>query len=147
MTPHLAGVVGPAFVEAMIAELHADRPAWFRNSVDGYFARPASGVSDAIADDGVTTILATPLEVQTACTRAFALTDLTEDLRAIEVPVLVIHGDLDASAPIDITGRPTAELLPNARFECYEGEPHGLYVTARDRLAEDLLTFLSEVGS
>lgn len=48
----------------------------------------------------------------------------------------------DASAPIDITGRPTAALLADARFEIYPGAPHGLYVTERNRLATDLLDFV-----
>lgn len=142
MTPYLAGAVGEEFVEAVIADLHADRPAWFRNGVDAYFARPASGVSQSIADDGVTAILNTPLEVQSACMRAFALTDLTEELRVLPVPALVIHGDADASAPLEFTGRPTSELIPDVRCAVYPGAPHGLYVTERDRLAADLQSFI-----
>ena len=59
-----------------------------------------------------------------------------------DVPTLVVHGDADASAPIDITSRPTAALLPDARLEVYPGAPHGLYVTERERLARDLLGFI-----
>jgi non-heme chloroperoxidase len=143
MTPHFAGFVGAEGVEAVVADLHADRPAWFRDGVDAYFARPASGVSQALADDGVVTILATPLEVQTACLRSFAGTDLTAELGTIDVPVLLVHGDVDASAPLEITGRPTAALVPGARLEMYEGAPHGLYVTHRERLAADLAGFLA----
>ena len=117
-TPHFGGVVGEATVEAVIEDLHADRPAWFRNGTDAYFARPGSGVSQAIADDGVASILMTPLEVQTACMRAFALTDLTTQLAGIDVPVLVIHGDVDASAPLEITGRPTAALIRAPASRC-----------------------------
>lgn len=142
MTPHFVGFVGEAMVEAVIADLHTDRPAWFRDGVDAYFARPASGVSQALADDGVVTILATPLEVQAACMRSFTATDLTAELGAVDIPVLVVHGDVDASAPLDITGRPTAALIPGARLEVYEGAPHGLYVTHRDRLAADVAAFL-----
>ena len=144
MTPHFGGVVGEATVEAVIEDLHADRPAWFRNGTDAYFARPGSGVSQAIADDGVASILMTPLEVQTACMRAFALTDLTTELAGIDVPVLVIHGDVDASAPLEITGRPTAALIPGARLEVYPGGPHGLYVSHRERLAADFAVFIPD---
>jgi non-heme chloroperoxidase len=56
----------------------------------------------------------------------------------------VIHGTRDASAPIDVTGRPTAALIPGARLSIYEGGPHGLFVTHRDRLTADLLAFASE---
>jgi pimeloyl-ACP methyl ester carboxylesterase len=143
MTPYLNGAVGPQPVEATLAALHADRPAWFRDGAPAYFGLPGSGVSPALVDDAVTTILTTPLEVQAACLRTTLGTDLTADLAAVDVPALVVHGDADASAPIDLTGRPTAELLPDARFELYPGAPHGLYVTERERLARDLLGFLA----
>lgn len=143
MTPHLAGAVGEAFVEAMVADLVADRPRWFSEGAPGYFATGGTGswVSRALVDDGVRAILATPLEVQLACLRAFAGTDLTDDLRAVEQPVLVLHGDADASAPVDLTGRPTAKLLRGGRFRLVEGAPHGLYVTARSTVDEELLAF------
>ncbi len=143
MTPHLAGAVGEAFVEAMIADLVADRPRWFHEGAHAYFATDGTGswVSRALVDDGIRAILATPLEVQVACLRTFATTDLTADLRAIRLPVLVLHGDADASAPIDLTGRPTAKLLRNGRFRLVEGAPHGLYVTARSTVDEELLAF------
>ncbi len=141
MTPHLAGALGEAFVEAMVADLAADRPRWFHDSASAYFATAGTGswVSQALVDDGVRGILATPLEVQIACLRAFTGTDLTEDLRAIDVPVRVVHGDADASAPIDLTGRPTAKLLPRATFRLVEGAPHGFYVTARSVLDDEIL--------
>lgn len=143
MTPHLAGAVGPAFVEGMVADLVADRPRWFHDSAPAYFATAGTGswVSQALVDDGIRQILATPLEVQVATLRAFTGTDLTADLAAIDLPVLVVHGDADASAPIDLTGRPTAKLLPNARFRLVEGAPHGLYVTARAVLDPELVAF------
>jgi hypothetical protein len=45
------------------------------------------------------------------------------------------------SAPLDVTGRPTATLMPNARLAVYEGAPHGLFLTHMERLTKDLLTF------
>jgi non-heme chloroperoxidase len=143
MTPYLVGAVGEAFVEGVIADLVADRPGWFQDSAPAYFATSGTGswVSQALVDDGVRQILATPLEVQVACLRAFATTDLTEDLQAIDLPVLVVHGDADASAPVEITGRPTAELLPHGRFRLVEGAPHGLYVTAKSILDPEIVAF------
>jgi pimeloyl-ACP methyl ester carboxylesterase len=144
MTPYFVGAAGVGAVDRTVAALCADRPKWFRDGADDYFAFPRSGVSRALVDDGVTTILATPLEAQVSCLREFTATDLTPDLAAIRVPTLVIHGDADLSAPIDITGRPTAALLPDSRFELYPDAPHGLYVTEKDRLAKDLLEFIGE---
>ncbi|MDD7941731.1 alpha/beta hydrolase [Actinomycetospora lutea] len=145
MTPHLVGVVGPEFVASLVADLRADRPAWFADGAPAYFATRGTGawVSQALVDDGVRTILRTPLEVQIACLRTFAGTDLTEDLTRVEVPTLVVHGDADASAPFEITGRPTAELLPKARLRLYPGGPHGLYVTAKEAVTADLLDFIA----
>ena len=145
MTPYLVGTVGPGFVDALIADLRADRPAWFRDGAPAYFATRGTGawVSQALVDDGVRTILRTPLEVQIACLRTFAGTDLTDDLGRIDVPTLVVHGDADASAPFDFTGRPTAELLPKARLCLHPGGPHGLYVTAKDAVNAELLDFIA----
>jgi pimeloyl-ACP methyl ester carboxylesterase len=53
----------------------------------------------------------------------------------------VINGTRDASAPLALTGRPTAALLPKARLEIYDGAPHGLFVTHQARLTADLLAF------
>lgn len=52
----------------------------------------------------------------------------------------MIHGD--ASAPLELTGRPTAALLPDARLVVYPGAPHGLYVSHAERFTNDLLDFL-----
>jgi non-heme chloroperoxidase len=127
----------------MIADLVADRPRWFHDSAPAYFATAGTGswVSQALVDDGVRQILATPLEVQVACLRAFSTADLTEDLQAIDLPVLVVHGNADASAPIDVTGRSTAKLLPDGRFRLVEGAPHGLYVTAKSVLDGEIVAF------
>jgi non-heme chloroperoxidase len=58
------------------------------------------------------------------------------------VPTLVIHGDDDQIVPIDTTARRAVELLPQGRLTVYEGGPHGLAYTHKDRLNADLLAFL-----
>jgi pimeloyl-ACP methyl ester carboxylesterase len=68
-------------------------------------------------------------------------TDFRDELRGIDRPVLIVHGDQDASAPIDVTGRPAAALIPGARLEVYEGGPHGLYFTHAERLNRDIAQF------
>jgi non-heme chloroperoxidase len=69
--------------------------------------------------------------------------DFREELKAIGLPVLVIQGDADISSPIDLAGRPTADLIPGARLEIYEGAPHGLFITHRERLNRDLAAFVA----
>ena len=68
-------------------------------------------------------------------------TDLVDDVTACTVPALVVHGDSDTSAPLDLTGRPSADLLPNARLEIYPDAPHGIPLTHAARLASDVVAF------
>lgn len=70
--------------------------------------------------------------------RAILETDFTEEARAIEIPVTLIHGDQDASAPIDWTARRYAELIPHAELLIYEGVAHGVMFTHSARLAADI---------
>lgn len=66
------------------------------------------------------------------------IADLRADLTAVDRPVLVIHGDRDASAPAEL-GQRTAAAIPGARFSLYEGAPHGLFVTHATRINEELI--------
>jgi len=68
-------------------------------------------------------------------------TDFRDDLRAIEAPALIIHGDRDASAPLPLTGARTQKLLRNSSLSVYEGAPHALPLTHRDRFLADVAAF------
>jgi non-heme chloroperoxidase len=78
------------------------------------------------------------------CIKAFSETDFTEDLKKIDVPTLVIHGDDDQVVPIDGAARKTAKLVKGARLIEYKGGPHGITDTHKQRLCDDLLAFLRE---
>lgn len=75
---------------------------------------------------------------------AFSATDFTEDLKRFDVPTLIIHGDDDQIVPIDASGRAAAKLVPNAKLVVYQGAPHGLTDTHKDRVNNDLLSFIQE---
>jgi non-heme chloroperoxidase len=75
---------------------------------------------------------------------AFSATDFRDDLKKFDVPTLVIHGDADQIVPIDASGKASAALIKGARLIVYPGAPHGLTETHKDRLNQDLLTFLKE---
>ena len=64
-------------------------------------------------------------------------------MAAFTVPTLVIHGDADATVPLDIAGRRAAEMIAGAELKIYAGAPHGLFITAKDRLNDDLLAFIT----
>jgi non-heme chloroperoxidase len=87
--------------------------------------------------------LRVPMEVLVDCQRAGTATDVGADLAALDIPTLFIHGDADESAPLPITGKPSAELVPGSELVVYPGGPHGLYVSHRERFTEDLLRFLA----
>jgi pimeloyl-ACP methyl ester carboxylesterase len=76
------------------------------------------------------------------CHRALTAADFRAELRAVPVPTLVVHGERDMTCPLELTGRPTAALVPGARLLVYEGAPHGLFLTHMDRLNADLLAFV-----
>lgn len=76
------------------------------------------------------------------CIKQFSETDFTEDLKKIDVPTLVIHGDDDQIVPIDASSRKTARLVPNATLKVYPGGSHGLTLTQQDQFNADLLAFI-----
>ena len=74
--------------------------------------------------------------------KAFSETDFTEDLKKFDVPTLIIHGDDDQIVPIDAAGRASAELIKDSKLIVYEGAPHGITDTHKERLNADLLAFV-----
>jgi non-heme chloroperoxidase len=74
--------------------------------------------------------------------KAFSETDQTEDLRAISVPVLVLHGEDDQIVPIDNSGRLSVDLVRNGTLKTYPGLPHGMLTTHADVINPDLLAFV-----
>jgi non-heme chloroperoxidase len=78
------------------------------------------------------------------CNRAVTEADFRAELPGITVPVLLIAGDLDVSAPLELTARRTAALLPDVRLKVYHGAPHGMFVTHMGRVNGDLIEFIAE---
>jgi pimeloyl-ACP methyl ester carboxylesterase len=120
--------------------LQSDFPKWLEDGKKAFFVADTSpGLQDWIME----LMLTTPLPVAIETNRQITSTDFRNELRGITVPTLIIHGDKDVSAPIDTSGRPTAALIPKAQLRVYEGAPHGLFLTHKDRLNADLLRFIA----
>jgi non-heme chloroperoxidase len=119
--------------------LQQDFPKWLEDGKKAFFV---ADTSLSLQDWVMGLMLTTPLRVAIECNRVMTSTDFRQELQKISVPVLIVHGDKDASAPIDLTGRPTAALIPNAQLKVYEGAPHGLFLTHKERLNTDLLGFI-----
>lgn len=76
------------------------------------------------------------------CIKAFSETDFTEDLKGIEVPVLVLHGDDDQVVPLEASGQRSAELVKNGTLKVFKGAPHALPTICVDEVNKELLQFL-----
>jgi non-heme chloroperoxidase len=126
--------------EALWAGWRRDYPKWVADNLAPFFIPETS---PAMMRWGVT-LLTTSLPVTLACSRAMAEADFRAEMRRIDVPTLIIHGDRDRSAPIELTGKPSAELIPDCKLLVYPGAPHGLMFTHMDALNADILRFMRE---
>ena len=75
------------------------------------------------------------------CIKAFSETDFTEDLKKIDVPTLIIHGDDDQIVPIGASALLSSKIVKGATLKVYPGAPHGLCSTLKDQINADLLAF------
>ncbi len=75
------------------------------------------------------------------CIKAFSETDLTEDLKKIDVPTLILHGDADQIVPIGASALLSSKLVKNSTLKVYPGAPHGMATTLADQVNADLLAF------
>lgn len=82
-----------------------------------------------------------PITNECVCSPRGVGTDRRPDMAKIDVPTLIIHGDHDASAPVDLSGTICAELIVGLIFALYENAPHGLYLSHRERLTDDIFDF------
>jgi non-heme chloroperoxidase len=78
---------------------------------------------------------------------AFSQTDFTEDLKKINVPVLVMHSEDDQIVPYAAAGPRSAKLLKNGTLISYKGFPHGMPTTEADTINSDLLAFITAAGT
>ena len=139
------GAPRPAF-EALWAQWKQDYPKWIAGNVAPFFI-PES--SPAMMRWGAN-LLQTSVAIALACCRAIGEVDFRAEMRRIEIPALLIRGDRDRSAPIELTGKPSAELIPRCRFLVYDGAPHGLRLRERREAATRLYaatSYSSEVAS
>ena len=136
----------PDKFERMTGQLIDDRAAFYQSYFKSFFGVGviSHAVSDAMLDWAWGIAMQIGLRPALAARQAFATTDFRADLPAFQVPTLIVHGTSDSDAPIDATGRAAAKAIAGARLVEYQGAPHGLFVTHKEQLNQDLLSFLSE---
>ena len=128
-----------AYFEQTWAAWASDFPKWIEDNKLPFFTPETSvQMMEWVAE----MMREMPIPVALATGRAMVTTDLRPVLAKIDRPVLILHGDNDHSAPLEITGRRTAQGIKGAVLKIYPGGPHGLFVTHMKQVNADLLAFL-----
>lgn len=127
------------------AALAANRAQLYRDIPSGpfySFNRPGAKVLPGVIDNWWRQGMMGGIKAHYDCIKAFSETDFTEDLKKIECPVFVMHGDDDQIVPIADSALLSSKLLKNGTLKVYPGLPHGMCTTHADIINEDLLAFI-----
>jgi non-heme chloroperoxidase len=140
--------VPKSFFDQANVTLTTDRPLYMESGAIKYFGLGstwpigAEVLSSAMVQWMVRLILEVSPKAILEFSRATNETDFRPEMSACTVPTLVIHGEKDQGAPLDLCGRRTAQAIEGSQLKVYEGAAHGLFLTHRDRLTRDLLDFI-----
>jgi len=140
----------PDGVDASVFEgirlgLLKDRPHFLANFLQQFYGVGwiSSPVSQELLDWSLQVAMQAGLKGTLDCVDAFSSTDFRPDLPAFAVPTLIIHGTSDATVPIKTSAQAAAAGIAQSTLIEYEGAPHGLLATEKDRVTQDLREFLS----
>lgn len=130
----------------MLAAIQADRAGYTHGIVVPFFGGAGATEDDVpLSAPAIAAIEAAAMQASLRATvevyRTLFSTDQHAELAAVDVPALVLHGDRDPVADLELCGRRTADLIPGARLLTYEKGSHGMAFTHRERLTMDLLAF------
>jgi non-heme chloroperoxidase len=123
--------------------VQADRSQFFKDlSMPFYgYNRPGAKISDGVRESFWLQGMMCGFPGAYFCIKAFSETDLTEDLKKIDVPTLVLHGDDDQIVPIADSALISSKIIKNAKLVVYKGAPHGMCTTLKDKVNAELLAF------
>jgi non-heme chloroperoxidase len=138
-----AGTPIEAF-DQLRSAVQADRSQfWKELSLPFYgYNRPSAKISEGVRDAFWRQGMLAGFPASYFCIKAFSETDLTADLARFDVPTLILHGDDDQIVPISASAMLSSKLITAATLKIYEGAPHGMCTTLKDRVNADLLAFL-----
>ena len=122
----------------------ADRSQFFKDLTTPFYGanRPGAKVSQGLRDSFWLQGMQAGFKGVIDCIKAFSETDFTEDLKRIDVPTLILHGDDDQIVPIGASALLSAKLVKGATLKVYPGAPHGMCSIHKDQVNADLLAFL-----
>ena len=137
------GVPQEAF-DKMLKEITDDRPSFLEAFNKDFYGvellnQPVTGAY--LANALTQALNASPIAT-IECAKSFSSTDFRDDVPKINVPTLIIHGDKDKTVPIKATAEQAVENIKGAVLKVYEGAPHGLWFTEKDKLNQDLIDFI-----
>ena len=126
------------------AGVAADRSQFFRDLTMPFYGynRPGAKISEGVRESFWLQGMMAGLPAAYFCIKAFSETDLTEDLKKVDVPTLILHGDDDQIVPIADSALLSAKIVKNATLKIYKGAPHGMCTTRKDEVNADLLAFI-----
>jgi non-heme chloroperoxidase len=139
--------VPAAVIDGIRAAVAGNRAQFYRDFPSGPFYgynRPGAVPSQAVIDNWFRQGMTGDIKAQYDCITAFSETDFTADLKAIEQPVLVLHGEDDQIAPIAGTAARAVKLLRRGTLKSYPGYPHGMATTHADVINADILAFIRQ---
>ncbi len=136
--------VDPKVFEEIENSIRKDRPTFLHEFTPKFYGRTTlkHTVSEPVLEWSQEMALTGSLRSTLAAAKAWSTTDFREEMKSITVPIRVIHGTGDNTVPISVAGQRSVKILPNATLSEYDGEPHGLFWTAADRLNQELLEFI-----
>ena len=139
-----AGLPMEAF-DGIRASVLADRSQFFKDLSAPFYGanRPNSKVSQGLRDSFWLQGMQAGFKGVIDCIKAFSETDFTEDLKQIDVPTLILHGDDDQIVPIGASALLSSKIVKGSALKIYPGAPHGLCSTHKDAVNADLLAFLN----
>jgi non-heme chloroperoxidase len=143
-TPANPGGLPLSVFDGIRAGVQADRSQFFKDLTLPFYGynRPGAKTSEGVRESFWLQGMMAGFPAAYFCIKAFSETDQTEDLKRMDIPTLIIHGDDDQIVPIADAGLMQAKLIPNAKLKVYKGAPHGLCTTMKDQVNEDLLAFI-----
>jgi len=123
-----------------------DRSQFFKDLSAPFYGanRPGSKVSQGLRDSFFLQSMLCGHKAAYDCIKAFSETDFTEDLKKIDVPTLILHGDDDQIVPIADSALLSAKLVKGARLKVIAGAPHGMCSTHKQLINEELLNFIGQ---
>jgi non-heme chloroperoxidase len=124
--------------------LSADRSQFYKDLSAPFYGanRPNSTVSQGARDAFWLSSMQVGFKAAYDCVKQFSESDFNDDLKRIDVPILIIQGDDDQIVPLDDSGRLSAKIVKDAELKVYKGAPHGLFQTHKEQFNADLLAFV-----